>query len=178
MKHARLLKAVALSFAAVMAFGSFPALLPAAALQPLLVLNATDGVCSGKARFYGAKAGDLGLSGGSVEGTLTFSGLPLGKGDYFLMIYYASGSSDRYFTVKSEGSLTRVDCPDTGSFDTVVTVGVPFAYGGGDLCFGSDWYAPDLLEQCGQLAAVHGQYLVVHAIPPEEQHEGLFGTQL
>ena len=113
---------------------------------PVLILEAEEGKRGGNASVSGGKVGNIGKNGGTVEGTVTFSDLSLPyDGEYRLKVWYLSGSDDRYFQLTTNYGKYKLDCPSTGSFDTVgfVEIGVDLQ-SGGSLKVGSDWYGPDL----------------------------------
>ena len=116
--------------------------------DPVLFLDSTNGVLSGNAEVWGNKIGNLGKCGGEIEGTVAFEDLEVPKdGIYTLMVYYASGSDDRYFEITTDSQYYRLDCPNTGSFDDVGVISIDVELKNGDtLVFGSVWYAPDLYQ--------------------------------
>ena len=117
---------------------------PASAV--LLTLEAEKGQLGGTASRSGGKIGNLGKSGGSVEGTVTFDSLDLpSDGYYTLRFFYASGSDDRYFNLTADGESYKLPCPSTGGFDRFGTADLDvYLKNGCTLVIGSDWYAPDL----------------------------------
>ena len=114
--------------------------------RPVLVLEAESGVLGGPAVVRGEKVGNVGCCGGAVEGTITFYDLEVPEdGIYTMCVYYYSGSDDRYFVFTVDGVETRLDCPSTGSFDTVGTILLDIELKkGATLKIGTDWYGPDL----------------------------------
>lgn len=116
------------------------------ASRPILTLEAESGYLEGPAVVRGEKVGNVGCCGGSVEGTITFYDLEVpSDGEYTMCVYYYSGSDDRYFVFTVDGEETRLDCPSTGSFDTVGTILLNIELKkGATLKIGTDWYGPDL----------------------------------
>lgn len=117
-----------------------------AAEDPVLVLDAEYGLLGGPAAAYGFKVGNLGKCGGDVEGTVTFTDLEIPEsGKYALVVYYCSGSDDRYFDITTDKGTYKLDCPNTGGFDSVGSIVIEVELeAGGVMTFGSDWYGPDL----------------------------------
>ncbi len=113
---------------------------------PVLSLEAEDGSLGGNAYVYGFKVGNVGKCGTDVEGTVTFDGLNVPEdGTYTLMLYYCSGSDDRNFDIRTDAGNFHIECPNTGSFDTVGTIMMEVEVTrGGYIELGSDWYGPDL----------------------------------
>ncbi len=114
--------------------------------DPILSIEAEYGILGGNANISGYKVGNLGRCGGDNEGTVTFIDLEIPEdGTYALLVYYCSGSDDRYFDIGTDKDMYKLDCPNTGSFDTVGTIVIEVELeAGGTLIFGSDWYGPDL----------------------------------
>ncbi len=112
----------------------------------LLTLEAENGQLAGKASQSGGKIRNLGKSGGTVEGTITFRDLALpSDGYYTLRFHYYSGSDDRYFNLMVKDESYKLPCPSTGGFDRIGTIETDvYLTAGGELVIGSDWYAPDL----------------------------------
>ncbi len=118
----------------------------AKAADPILVLQAEEAELGGNANISGVKVGNIGLNGGTVEGTVTFRDLALpADGTYTLLLHYYSGSDDRTFDMITDMGDFHLDCPNTGSFDTVGTIFMDIDLKkGGFLTIGSQWYGPDL----------------------------------
>ena len=114
--------------------------------EPILVLEAELGNRGGNAAVYGGKVGNIGLNGGDTEGTVTFYDLDIPEdGTYTILLHYYSGSDDRTFDIRTDMGDFNVECPNTGSFDTVGTLPVDIELKkGGYITFGSYWYGPDL----------------------------------
>ncbi|MBE6638643.1 MAG: hypothetical protein E7616_04205 [Ruminococcaceae bacterium] len=118
----------------------------ARAATPLLVLEAEQGELSGLASISGQKVGNIGMNGNSYDSTVTFRGLNLPEdGTYTIQLHYYSGSDDRNFDMYTDLGKFHLECPNTGSFDTVGTILTEINLKkGGYLTLGSDWYGPDL----------------------------------
>ena len=114
--------------------------------DPILTLQAEDGILSGPANVVDWKVGNIGKCGGDSEGMVTFENLQIpADGEYTLRVHYCSGSDDRYFDIDSDSGSYKLDCPSTGSFSTVGTILVDVVLKkGGTLTFGTEWYGPDL----------------------------------
>lgn len=114
--------------------------------EPILIIEAEQGNLGGNAKVNGSKVGNLGKCGGDIEGTVTFIDLDIPEdGKYALLVYYCSGSDDRYFDIGTDKDIYKLDCPNTGSFSAVGTIIIEVELEkGGSLVFGSDWYGPDL----------------------------------
>lgn len=118
----------------------------AGSFRPVLVLEAESGYLDGPAEVRGEKVGNIGYCGGPSEGTITFYDLEVPEdGVYTMCVYYYSGSDDRYFVFTVDGVETQLDCPSTGSFDTVGTILLDIELKkGATMKIGTDWYGPDL----------------------------------
>ena len=119
---------------------------PAEAASPVLILSPADAELGGTAKRSGAKIGNVGKNGGSVEGTASYSALDLpADGWYTLSVTYYSGSDDRYFLLAADGESYKLPCPSSGGFDKSAAVTIDMRLSkGGSLTVGSDWYGPDL----------------------------------
>ena len=100
---------------------------PAEAASPVLTLSPADAELSGTAKRSGAKIGNVGKNGGSVEGTASYSALDLpADGWYTLSVTYYSGSDDRYFLLFDvffwlEAELPLVNEHHLQPFSTCIT---------------------------------------------------------
>lgn len=116
---------------------------PVAYGEPLVTMQAERGSCSGNTFASGDKLGNLG-AGGSV----TFYDIDVPRdGEYVLRVHYYSGSDDRYFHLNVDGVESVLNCPNTGSFDTVGSISLKISLRrGGSISFGLNQssYAPDL----------------------------------
>ena len=89
MKKYFLFFAITLMTVSLICFNAFAS----AKNDPVLVLEAEDGYLDGPASIWGQKVGNIGMCGGSVEGTITYYDLDLPEnGTYTMAIHYYSGS--------------------------------------------------------------------------------------
>lgn len=142
MKKYFLFFAIALMSVSLICFNAFAS----AKNDPVIVLEAEDGYLDGPASIWGQKVGNIGMCGGSVEGTITYYDLDLPEnGTYTMVIHYYSGSDDRNFIFTVDGVEKKLECPSTGSFDIVGTILMDIDLNkGSTLKIGTDWYGPDL----------------------------------